>query len=223
MFLECSYSDRKLDPLPTPSKMPLNHALNIISEEQYLKDEKDSTIKHEYLDGYTYAMAGASKNHERIVMNMAREFGNHLKNTPCEPFASDVKIKTGAKFFYPDVMVVCDNDDSDSYYTESPVIIVEVLSQSTRKTDETIKRKAYQDIPSLKEYVLIEQDFIDVEVCRKSESWVSNHFFLGDTVSFETIGLTLPVEEIYHRVVNEEMQYFLEQQTNAPSGNINAQ
>ena len=203
--------------------MPLNQALNIISEEQYLQGEKNSTIKNEYVDGYTYAMAGASKNHERIVMNLAREFGNHLKNTPCEPFASDVKIKTGTKFFYPDVMVVCDNNDSDPYYTESPVIIVEVLSQSTRKTDETLKRKAYQNIPSLKEYVLIEQDFVDVEVCRKSESWVSNHFFLGDTVAFETIGLTLPVEEIYRRVDNNEMRCFIAEQLNTPLDDIPTQ
>ncbi len=103
------------------------------------------------------------------------------------------------------------------------MIIVEVLSQSTRKTDETIKRKTYQEIVSLKEYVLIEQDFVDVEVCRKYEGWVSNHYFLGDTVTFESIGLTLAVEEIYHRVDNDEMCCFIAEQLNTPLDEISTQ
>ncbi len=81
--------------------MLLHNSLDIISEEQYLHGEKESAVKHEYIDGYIYAMAGASKNHERIIMNMAREFGNHLKKTPCEPFASDVKVKVKTNFFTP--------------------------------------------------------------------------------------------------------------------------
>ena len=156
-------------------------------------------------------MGGASKNHERILMNVASEFRTHLKNTSCEPFSSDIKVKIDTKVFYPDVMVVCENEDTDPYYTESPVIIVEILSKSTRKTDETIKRKTYQTIPSLKEFVLIEQDFVDVEVCKKSEGWVSNHYFMGDSVTFSSIDLTLSVEEIYDRVENDHMKSFLDQ------------
>ena len=189
-----------------------------ISVEAYLQGELIGEIKHEYLDGYVYAMSGGSRNHERIGGNVFREFGNFLKNAPCEPFASDMKLKVGAKFFYPDVMVVCE-DSGDDYYAESPVIIVEVLSPSTRRMDETTKKLAYQSIPSLKEYVLIEQDFVDVEVCRRSEGWVSRHYFLGDDVTFEAIGLTLSVEEIYLRVENEDVRAFLEdrQQTGNPT------
>ncbi|HEY8034077.1 MAG TPA: Uma2 family endonuclease [Methylobacter sp.] len=184
-----------------------------ISEEDYLAGELTSEIKHEYVDGYVYAMAGASRNHERIAGNVYREFGNHLKNKPCEPFSSDLKIKTGSRFFYPDVMVVCAENKQHDYYTESPVIIVEVLSKSSRRMDETTKRIAYQSIPGLKEFVLIEQDFVDVEVCRKSEGWVSNHYFMGDSVRFDAIDLTLTVEEIYARVDNDEVRsYFQEQQ-----------
>lgn len=184
-----------------------------ISEEDYLADELTSEIKHEYIDGYVYAMAGASRNHERIAGNIYREFGNHLKNKPCEPFSSDLKIKAGSRFFYPDVMVVCDEQSRHDYYTDSPVIVVEVLSKASRRVDETTKRIAYRSIPSLKEYVLIEQDFVDVEVCRRSEGWVSNHYFMGDGVRFDAIGLTLAVEEIYARVDNDEVRsYFQEQQ-----------
>jgi Uma2 family endonuclease len=90
------------------------------------------------------------------------------------------------------------------------VIIVEVLSQSTRRIDQTTKRLSYINIPSLLEYVLIEQDFVQIEVTRKSNSWRPSHYFLGDEITFEAIDLTLSVEEIYDRVHNEQMIAFLE-------------
>jgi len=194
--------------------MPANfQSANVwVSQEDYLAGELISEIKHEYIDGYVYAMAGASRNHERIAGNIYREFGNHLKNKPCEPFGSDLKIKAGSRFFYPDVMVVCDERSRHDYYTDSPVIVVEVLSKASRRVDETTKRIAYQSIPSLKEYVLVEQDFVDVEVCRKSEGWVSNHYFMGDSVRFDAIGLMLTVEEIYARVDNDEVRSYLQEQ-----------
>jgi len=108
-------------------------------------------------------------------------------------------------------MVVCEDTSRNDYYAETPVLIVEVLSQSTRRMDETLKSTAYQAMPFLREYVLIEQDFVDVEVCRRSEGWVSEHYFLGDTVIFESVGLALPVEEIYYRVENDDMKSFLEE------------
>ena len=183
----------------------------LITEEEYLKGELTSEIKHEYIDGYVYAMSGASKNHNRIAGNIFLEFGNHLKKTPCEPFTSDMKVKVGSKYFYPDVTVVCDDKTQAEYYTESPTILVEVLSKSTRRRDEKLKRMIYQTIPTLQEYVLIEQDFVDVEICRRSEGWVSNHYFLGEEVTFESIGLTVPVEEIYARVENEDVMAYFEE------------
>ncbi len=185
---------------------------NLISVSEYLQGELESDVKHELINGDVYAMAGASANHERISLNVARKFGNHLENLPCEPFGSDMKVKVASNFFYPDVIVDCNFNESEPYFTESPVIIVEVLSKSTRRTDETIKRTAYLNIPTLQEYVLIEQDFVDVEVVRKTEGWQPKHYFLGDDITFEAIGLTLSVEEIYLRVNNEDMTEFLKKQ-----------
>ena len=182
---------------------------NLISTEDYLQGELNSKLRHELIDGYAYAMAGAHANHERISVNILAEFRSHLKGLPCEPFGSDMKVKAGLNFFYPDVTVDCNFDESKPYYTETPIIIVEVLSKSTRKTDETIKRIAYLNIPSLQEYVLIEQDFVDIEVVRRTEGWQSKHYFLGDEVTFESIDLTLAVEDIYQRVQNEDMVEFL--------------
>ncbi len=82
-----------------------------------------------------------------------------------------------------------------------------------RKTDETIKRMSYQSIPSLQEYVLIEQDFVDIEIVRHAEGWQSKHYFLGDEITFESIDLNLSVEEIYQRVHNEDVLDFIKQKT----------
>ncbi len=183
-----------------------------ISEQEYLEGELDSDVKHELIDGEVYAMAGAGKNHERIAGNVFAKLHAHLQNSPCEPFSSDVKVKVGRNFFYPDAMVVCNDQTDNEYYTESPTILVEVLSKSTRRNDETIKRVAYQSIPSLQEYILIEQDFVDIEVCRRSAGWLPSHYFLGDQFTLESIDLSLSVEEIYHRVNNDDVMTYLQEQ-----------
>lgn len=182
-----------------------------ISEQDYLLGEQTSEVKHELIEGYAYAMAGASANHERIAGNVYAEFRQHLKNAPCEPFGSDMKVKIGANFFYPDVIVTCHFDESQPYFTDAPIIIVEVLSKATRKMDVSFKLLTYINLPSLQEYVLIEQDFVDIQVIRRSESWLPRHYFLDDEITFESIGLTIPVAEIYARVHNDDMMEFLSQ------------
>ena len=106
-------------------------------------------------------------------------------------------------------MVDCDFDNSTPDFTQTPTIIVEVLSKSTRKRDTTLKLLSYINIPRLKEYVLIEQDIVDIQVFRKSAGWIPKHYFLGDDCTFESIGLTLSVEDIYDRVQNDDMVEFL--------------
>lgn len=182
---------------------------NLISVEEYLTGELMAETKHELIDGYVYAMVGTSGNHQRIAINILVEFKSHLKNQSCEPFGSDMKVKVGSNFFYPDVIVDCHFDESEPYFTETPVIIVEVLSKTTRRTDRTTKLSNYLKIPSLQEYVMVEQDYVDVEVLRRKDGWFSKHYYLGDEVTFESIGLTASVEAIYDRVHNEDVLAFL--------------
>ncbi len=194
--------------------MLFSQRTGFISIADYLESELNRDIKHEYLDGQIYAMAGASKNHQRIILNIGSIFRGHLRGTPCDTFASDIKVRIGdLAFFYPDVIVACQDDTDDNYYTEKPTIIVEVLSKSTRRTDETTKRRLYQTLPSLQEYVLIEQDIVDVEVCRRSQGWLPEHYFMGDEITFAAIDLTLSVNEIYERVVNDDVTTFLRGET----------
>jgi len=183
-----------------------------MSEEEYLERELGADIKHEYIDGHAFAMSGASNNHSRIAANMLGEFRNHLKGKPCEAFTADTKVKAGRDYFYPDVIVDCGNPSGSDYFASSPVIIVEVLSTSTRKVDTSTKLPKYLNIPTLKEYVLIEQDVVSVEVLRKSNDWRTEYYSLGDMVLFESIGLTLTALEIYDRVDNREINEFRQEQ-----------
>ncbi len=100
-----------------------------MSEEEYLQSELTSEFKREYIDGQVYAMAGAKHNHNYISMNIAREFGNHLKGTPCAVFMADTKVRLGKNYVYPDVLVDCAEMSGDDYFSTSPVIIVKVLSK----------------------------------------------------------------------------------------------
>jgi len=182
-----------------------------LTEEEYLKSELTSEIKREYIDGRVYAMAGAKHNHNFISGNIYRKFGNHLEGTPCATFMADTKVRLGKDYVYPDVLVDCGKMSGDDYFSTSPVIIVEVLSKSTRKMDATAKLVRYINLPSLQEYAMIEQDFVSVELLRRNSHWRPNYFFLGDAVTFESIGLTLTVEEIYDRVDNQDMNEFRQQ------------
>jgi Uma2 family endonuclease len=190
--------------------MPLVKNDEKVSEAEYLKGELTSEIKHEFIDGYVYAMAGASKNHYRITKNIVYGLENDLrhKKSPCEVFSSDIKARGSeqtTKYFYPDALVTCDPDDNESeYYVNSPIIIVEILSDSTRKYDKGQKKLAYFNILTLQEYIIVEQDYCEVEVFRKNEHWKSTIYFLGDDIMLDSIGITLSVEDIYLRVKNKD-------------------
>ena len=201
------------------NKMPLVQNIeNEMSESDYLKSELISDIKHEYINGYVYAMAGgASENHGLILQNMSREIGNSLiKNkSSCNVLSSDMKVRINDKstnYFYPDVVVFCDRHEHDTeYYKHSPIIVVEVLSKSTRKNDKTSKKLTYFNIPTLQEYVVIEQDTCEVEVFRKSEGWKSSVYFLGDKITFNSINATISVEDIYYHINNDDITAFLKE------------
>ena len=190
--------------------MALNQARHYLGEQDYLQGELMAELRHEYIDGEIYAMAGASRNHQRLVGNVHSALNRYLADKPCEPFASELKVKAEHCFFYPDIVVVCDDPGGHEYYTERPTLIVEVMSKTTRRLDKTVKFLAYKALPSLQEYVLIEQDHTEVEVMRRAQNWFPEHYFLGDEVNFEAIGLTVGVTELYHRVDNEDMRDFLQ-------------
>ncbi len=174
----------------------------ILTPEAYLLIENDNNTgtRHEFVNGLIYAMTGASRDHNRVVRRLMARLDRHLQGTRCEPFQSDmkVKIKRGGdvRFYYPDVQVACE-EETDRYYNEHPCLIVEVLSDSTQRTDRTEKLMAYQTIERLQEYVLLSQDSPYLEIYRRRSDWQRESFTEKQSVTLESIDLTLVVEELY--------------------------
>ncbi|MDD2863418.1 MAG: Uma2 family endonuclease [Methylococcales bacterium] len=188
-----------------------NYKFNYFSEAEYLEFEENSLTKHEYFEGEVFAMSGGSMNHQLLTGNVFGEIRNHLKGSPCLTFSSDMKVRAddGNKYFYPDVVVACEKENREQYFLNSPRLIVEVLSKSTRKFDQDLKRQIYQTIPTLDEYILIEQDRVEITVFRKSDEWRPTYYYIDDEITFTSIDLTLPVLELYQRVENDDMRDFL--------------
>jgi Uma2 family endonuclease len=186
-----------------------------MTEKEYFALEKQTDIRHEFIDGYVYAMVGGSFNHGTLIGNIAGEIRNHLKGKPCRVFSEGTKVKVpnprhgDSRYFYPDVVVDCSIEKADGQMLTTPVLVVEVLSASTHKYDETTKFQIYASIPTLQEYILVEQSSVKIEVQRRRTHWAIEKYFLGDSITFESIGLTIAVEELYDRVDNEEMTEWL--------------
>src|SRR5262249_22943537 len=141
-----------------------------------LKGEDLSATRHEYIYGEVYAMAGASVAHNRIVTNIGYLVDNHLGNSRCETYVENVKLKADEQtFYYPGVMVACDENSESIYYREQPILLVEVISPSTERIDRNEKLTVYKNIPTLQEYLLVWQDKILVEIHRRQadNSWES--------------------------------------------------
>src|SRR5271166_6328629 len=146
---------------------------NLVSIHDYLAGELVSPVKHEYLGGLVYAMAGARNAHNLIASNTLVALGSRLRGKRCRPYNSDTKIRlrlpTQVRFYYPDVSVICrPNPQTDSFQDE-PAILFEVISNRTRRIDEGEKKDAYLTIPSLCAYVLVEQETPAVVVFRRTE------------------------------------------------------
>lgn len=135
---------------------------NLISVEDYLDGELNSPVKHEYMGGDVYAMAGASNSHNLIATNTLGTLFLRLRGQRCRPYNSDTKIRirlpTQIRFYYPDTSVICRPNPPEDSFQDEPVALAEVLSQGTRRIDEGEKKDAYLTIPSLAVYLLIEQE-----------------------------------------------------------------
>ncbi len=173
-----------------------------LSHKDYLEMEITSPIKHEYVAGFIYAMTGTTDIHNFISLNIATILRTHLKGSPCRVFMADVKAKLlqSDAYYYPDVMVSCEKSPNP-YYREQPSLIVEVLSSSTAKFDAGDKRRDYQALPSLQEYALVSTDCMDVRVWRREESeWKVTIYTDGMTIPLDSVGLEIPIEQIYEEV-----------------------
>ena len=175
-----------------------------ISIQDYLSGEEASGVKHEYLDGTVHAMAGGTNDHAAISANAIGSLFAALRGNSCRTFSSDTKIRIDfadhTRFYHPDAQVVCQLNSGTELYQDRPAVVVEVLSESTRRTDLGEKKDAYLSIPSLKALILAESDRPYVLVYRRrAEGGFAAEEYTGTeaVIQLPEIGATLPLSELY--------------------------
>lgn len=179
---------------------------------EFLNFEDASATKHEYVDGFVYAMAGASEDHVSIALNVAAAFKYQLRGKLCRPYISDMRAAIGAddpdgydgKYYYPDVFVTCsERDRNSSLVKKDPVIIVEVLSDGTEAVDRTEKLDNYKRISSLEQYWLVHQDKRLIVVhSRAAGGWISRDVSSGDlSIELPSGTIKMSVEQVYEDVL----------------------
>ncbi|OYD95881.1 hypothetical protein CDG77_10000 [Nostoc sp. 'Peltigera membranacea cyanobiont' 213] len=189
--------------------MVISQSEYYISPEEYLEGEKFSEIKHEYIDGQVYAMAGASDAHVTVVGNLFVLLRNHLRGSGCRVYIADMKAQIDVinRYFYPDMMVTCDTRDKEfEYFKCYPSLIIEVLSESTEGYDRGKKFASYRHLESLQEYVLISPDRISVECFRRNEQgqWVLYPYEKEQEVHLASVDFRCAIAEIYEDVTLAE-------------------
>jgi Uma2 family endonuclease len=180
---------------------------NNLTPEEYLQFEEKSTIKHEYIDGQIYAMAGTTDIHNIIGLNFTFIIRNHLRGSDCRVYFTDLKVRLEKRnhFYYPDIIVTCDDRDRETAtYKRFPKLIIEVLSDSTEAFDRGDKFNDYQTLESLEEYVLVNSKHQRVETFRRGEQglWILQTY-QEESFSLQSINLTASFRDLYEDVTLE--------------------
>ncbi|MBX3138787.1 Uma2 family endonuclease [Candidatus Obscuribacterales bacterium] len=178
-----------------------------VSVEEYLELDRQSFERLEFLDGRVAAMTGATDSHNIICVNLSSFMHTRLRSSGCRVYQSDMKVRVRSAncIFYPDIFVTCEKVASQAIYKESPVIIFEVTSKSTKHYDGTEKLNAYKTIPSLREYVIVSQDRRHISVHRNVDgNWITDYFsssfelelqsFPGGTLKISSDGIYLDTD-----------------------------
>jgi Uma2 family endonuclease len=179
----------------------------LMSADEYLAWESGQQERHEYWDGEVVAMSGGTKKHNRVSFNSSKVLDAALAGTNCEVYINDIKVQVQAnrKYFYPDVVVTCDERDRDKHLVLYPCLIVEVLSPSTEAVDRGKKFTHYRRFTTLREYVLIqpEQPIVEVFSRNAAGKWELAEYGIDDVIHLESIGCPVAVQDLYDRVTFE--------------------
>jgi Uma2 family endonuclease len=182
-------------------------AYQYLTPDDYLQIESRAIDKHEYFDGRIYDMAGGSYDHNFIVANLMKKIGYFLEGKSCEIFVADLRVTTPNfdSFMYPDITILCEEIKSKENGFDTltnPSVIIEVLSPSTKGYDMAFKFHYYKQIPSLKEYILVDSTrcFVQTNI-RKDSNWITTDTESKDSsLHIDTIGMDLPFTDIYRKV-----------------------
>ena len=176
-----------------------------MSAQDFLAWDATQTVRHEFVGGEVFAMAGAGEAHVTVAGNLYVALRQHLAGTPCRTFITDMKLRVEAAdaFFYPDVMVCCSAADAaDPLIKRDPVLLVEVLSPATAAYDRGDKFAAYRKLPGLREVLLVDTDSRRCDLYRKGDDglWVLHPFESGQALRLESVALDLPAALLWAEV-----------------------
>ena len=180
---------------------------DFITVSDYLAGEEISETKHEYIGGTVHAMAGATNRHNSIAVNSLASLHGQLRGKTCQPFNSDTKVRIEfpdhTRFYYPDAMVVCQTNPATDHFQNQPVVVIEILSDSTRRADLGEKRDAYLTISSLKVLLFVEPDAPSVSLHRRMPEGgfaIERHAGIDAVIPLPEIEATLALSDVYERV-----------------------
>ncbi|PRQ04512.1 hypothetical protein ENSA5_07430 [Enhygromyxa salina] len=173
---------------------------------EYRALEREAKTKHEYLRGKVFAMTGGTLEHGRLAVRMSHLLTRELEARPCRVYSSDVRVRVDATDLdtYPDVSVVCGEPEtakSDAHALLNPIMLVEVLSDSTEAYDRGQKASHYRRIPSLRAYLLVSQHEPKLELQVRAEDgpWTLREAGAGERLVIEPLGIELDVDEVYRQ------------------------
>ena len=180
-------------------------SLDRVTVEDYLAGESQSEVRHEFIGGVVYAMAGASEEHNFIAGNIFAALHNHIGDGPCRVFMADMKLRLSVAhdeaFYYPDLLVTCDSRDTDRYAMRYPKVLIEVLSSETERTDRREKFFSYTSLETLEEYVLVAQSRREITVFRRSGQWTPEVLTNAEqSLELRSLQFSTPLSAIYRRV-----------------------
>jgi Uma2 family endonuclease len=181
----------------------------IMTAEAYLEWESTQAERHEYWDGEVVAMTGTTRNHNRVSLNASGLLDDALADRPCDVYMVDVKVQVerGQKFFYPDVVVTCDERENDPLLIQFPCLIIEVLSPSTESLDRGVKFAHYRKFTTLQEYVLVqvEQPFVEVFWRNEQGQWVLSEYGLDDRLRLQSLKVDIAIADLYRQISFESI------------------
>jgi Uma2 family endonuclease len=172
--------------------------------EQYLELEENQATRHEFVDGFMFAMAGASDNHNLISLNIASAARAATRGSSCRAYHTDMKLRTpNGVGYYPDIFITCADDDKGKKVKHHPCLIIEVLSPFTEDIDRGEKLFNYQKCASLRMYVLVRQDkkFLEIYKRNLEGKWEYSILEEDGSLEFACAGFTMTLDEIYEDVI----------------------
>jgi len=179
-----------------------------ITPEEYLEQERKAETRSEYFQGEVFAIAGASRRHGRIVSNLVAELSRQLNNRDCNVYSNDLRlaVSQAGLYAYPDVMVVCGEEQVADRHDDmllNPTLLIEVLSKSTKNYDRGQKFESYRKLASLREYLTVAQDKIQVEqwMRQPDDRWMLKEYFESDArIALLSTGVELQLSDIYRKI-----------------------